>query len=1085
MADIASLDISVTAAGVKQAAADLRSLGRAAADSDSAIQSITGTLSWLKGQNMQAFAANLQQATQALLGSKDAFKEFSTSAGNLSKSSTSMSAIATATEKLVTNESGLSGIATSMERIKTSLVEMQGAAGVISKLSNVGGASSVTINSGASASNYSSTTSAVNGLTQAQNRALANLEREAYLVNHSKAEWLEYKAAQLGVSQQASQYVNTLKSVTTQTNDFGMSQKGLNAAMRNVPAQFTDIVVSLQGGQAPMTVLLQQGGQLKDMFGGVGNAAKALAEYIAKLVTPLTVVGAAIAGVGYMWYKGSQEAEVFNKALNKTGGYLGITSDQFTAMSKAIGNSTSQGAEALTALASSGKFTGDNIQQLAQTTLNWSKVSGESISKVVSHFEEIQESPAKAIVKLNEQYHFLTASTYSHIVALEAQGNKMEAARVAQEAFASAATSSHKKMLEDMGLLQLAWRNLTGWIATAKDAMMDLGRNSTQQENLKKVNDELIKQINWYDKLKAGNAGQRAMAEDVLKEINALRQKREVMMGNISSSGKEAQLKAQQAKQEQDLIEKLEKYNQLAGGTLTKEQAVSKAKQETNDLVSRGLMSQEAAEKAVLAVSKQYDKFKDTAAETEQKRVEDKLKALDSEKAGLAETLKIQQDKLAVLYGQQTAGEGSNQYTKKAAELEEKIKNEKNTSLRASMEEELRQLNIAASYQNQIDKKTESNALDEKMKKQAESLEKAIGSEYDKLSAQHTLKLQEIDSNTYLSAQQKKKLTDLENQTFELEKQKKLATSPVEKLTAEYNINMASVDKEFDPVKQHEENEKKKTDLTKTYSKQRADLVTSEARKESSAFNIAATAAESMGSTAASGLTSMLVSGKSAREVMNSLGETLLSSVLSSLIQIGVKESLNFAASMFFAKTLTAAELAKTTTVVTGSALETGAVASAQAAKSSAIITANTAALPSAVSLAAAESVITVGQAAAIGIGALVAGWALSKTLHDNGGNISAGEVGIVGEYGPELVTGPAHVTSRQDTAKALGNGTSNVTVVNQTSAKANASVTKDSNGDLLVTLTEALPDLIASQAGNPHSKMNKALGSVYAMRRN
>ena len=58
----------------------------------------------------------------------------------------------------------------------------------------------------------------------------------------------------------------------------GISERQLAAAMRGVPAQLTDIVVSLQGGQRPLTVLLQQGGQLKDMFGGVVPAARAFSQ---------------------------------------------------------------------------------------------------------------------------------------------------------------------------------------------------------------------------------------------------------------------------------------------------------------------------------------------------------------------------------------------------------------------------------------------------------------------------------------------------------------------------------------------------------------------------------------------------------------------------------------------------------------------------------------------------------------------------------------------------------------------------------------------------------------------------------------
>ena len=48
-----------------------------------------------------------------------------------------------------------------------------------------------------------------------------------------------------------------------------LTAKQTTAALRQVPAQLTDIIVSLQGGQAPLTVLLQQGGQLKDVFGGI------------------------------------------------------------------------------------------------------------------------------------------------------------------------------------------------------------------------------------------------------------------------------------------------------------------------------------------------------------------------------------------------------------------------------------------------------------------------------------------------------------------------------------------------------------------------------------------------------------------------------------------------------------------------------------------------------------------------------------------------------------------------------------------------------------------------------------------------
>lgn len=52
-----------------------------------------------------------------------------------------------------------------------------------------------------------------------------------------------------------------------------------------------------------------------------------------------------------------------------------------------------------------------------------------------------------------------------------------------------------------------------------------------------------------------------------------------------------------------------------------------------------------------------------------------------------------------------------------------------------------------------------------------------------------------------------------------------------------------------------------------------------------------------------------------------------------------------------------------------------------------------------------------------------------SVTMHDKGGRIGPGALGIVGEYGPELVRGPAAVTSRKDTADLLAGAGRGVSV--------------------------------------------------------
>lgn len=74
-----------------------------------------------------------------------------------------------------------------------------------------------------------------------------------------------------------------------------------------------------------------------------------------------------------------------------------------------------------------------------------------------------------------------------------------------------------------------------------------------------------------------------------------------------------------------------------------------------------------------------------------------------------------------------------------------------------------------------------------------------------------------------------------------------------------------------------------------------------------------------------------------------------------------------------------------------------------------------------------------------------------SVTMHDNGGRIGAGQLGIVGEYGPELIQGPATVTSRKQTAdlaRQAVNGGGAVTVNLYENAEKAGQVEQQDNTD-------------------------------------
>lgn len=262
------------------------------------------------------------------------------------------------------------------------------------------------------------------------------------------------------------------------------------AALRGVPAQFTDIVVSLQGGQAPLTVLLQQGGQLKDMFGGIAPAAKALGGYVIGLVNPFTLLAAAVAGTSIAYYQGSKEAGKYNESLILTGSSAGVTAEQLADMARQVSatvGTTGAAAEVLASLAGNGKIASASFMDIARAAVSMQEATGKAVGETIAEFNKLAGDPVKASAALNEQYHYLTASVYSQIVALEEQGKHADAVKLATDKYADAINERTPKILENLSL----WEKAYNLVARAADGLKDVGRAPTNAERIQIAKDTL------------------------------------------------------------------------------------------------------------------------------------------------------------------------------------------------------------------------------------------------------------------------------------------------------------------------------------------------------------------------------------------------------------------------------------------------------------------------------------------------------------------------------------------------------------------------------------------------------------------
>ena len=100
-----------------------------------------------------------------------------------------------------------------------------------------------------------------------------------------------------------------------------------------------------------------------------------------------------------------------------------------------------------------------------------------------------------------------------------------------------------------------------------------------------------------------------------------------------------------------------------------------------------------------------------------------------------------------------------------------------------------------------------------------------------------------------------------------------------------------------------------------------------------------------------------------------------------------------------------------------------------------------------------------------------------SISMHDKGGTIPAGGLGIVGEYGPELVSGPASVTSRKKTEDLLSGSKGDV-IVNLYEDSSRAGQVSQQKND-----NETIINIIVNSIRNG-GDVDGAISNTYGMKR-
>ncbi|EKY5730470.1 phage tail tape measure protein, partial [Escherichia coli] len=284
----------------------------------------------------------------------------------------------------------------------------------------------------------------------------------------------------------------------------GMSVGQYKAAMRTLPAQFTDIATQLAGGQNPWLILLQQGGQVKDSFGGMIPMFRGLAGAISLPMVGVTSLAVATGALVYAWYQGDSTLSAFNKTLVLSGNQSGLTAERMLTLSRAgqaAGLTFNQAGESLAALVSAGVRGGEQFDAINQSVARFASASGVEVDKVAEAFGKLTTDPTSGLTAMARQFRNVTAEQIAYVAQLQRSGDEAGALQAANDIATKGFDEQTRRLKENMGTLE-TWADKTGKAFKSMwDAILDIGRPESSADMLasaQKAFDEADKKWQWY-----------------------------------------------------------------------------------------------------------------------------------------------------------------------------------------------------------------------------------------------------------------------------------------------------------------------------------------------------------------------------------------------------------------------------------------------------------------------------------------------------------------------------------------------------------------------------------------------------------
>ena len=801
-----------------------------------------------------------------------------------------------------------------------------------------------------------------------------------------------HRAAGLINESDFTRYNTQLEQTRASIGKVGVTSKQTAFALRQLPAQFSDIFISLQGGQRPLSVLLQQGSQIKDSFGGVSIALRETGKFALKMVNPFTVLAAAGIALAVAYNQGASEADEYNKAIALTGNYVGLTSRQLTDMAASVSKAVGTQHEAsgvLSQLASTGRFAADQLQLLSTSAIAMEHATGQAIEETIAQYVRLADSPTSAILEINKSQHLLTLSIYEQIHALEEEGRQADAARLALKLVSEEGIKRADEIKQNLGTIESAWNSVKETATKAWDVMLGIGR----QDSLK----DLEARIQKIQKALNGggiNGTQRIGLESQLSALQA-------KLAEEKTKQAEAAEKSATTKIQDNAVQAAKRLDDLGKEVETNAEKRKKAlAQLARDIAAIKLANPNDARIAPDNVDKLKadinEKFKDPAAKKFQDDAATRaLQSLRAQEATLAEQLGTTQ-KLTEAQRERAKFESliADLKDKKTLTADQKSLLASQDAIKAQLDknvalaEEVRlrdETNKLAAYQVTLSKETD------QLKKRTDAQVSSVGigrEQYQRM--QELLALQNQFTQKQASLQEQFNKGEISQGQYDKQ------TEALRKATADQT---RIVKDGFDRM------DRARGDWFNGMAQAFDDFAAKAKDTASQASELISSTMETVSRGIGDTVAQSIIYGDNWRDSLRSVALTITTDVISALAEMAARQAINYALELTGVNTV---KTAKITAAGEVSGAQIGAIsATAAAANTATTASVGTQTAAAAETTAAwtpaatAASIGSYGTAAAVGLAAVIAAIALAKGGFRKGG--------YTGDYGASEVAGVVH----------------------------------------------------------------------------